>query len=81
MNSSMGQPILQQVESQNKGGALHWAANATAPTRLNRDRNGVTTLAVVTPLGYIRLDREHVGAVADAFAVDTEFVEDRQQQV
>ena len=46
--------------------------------------HGVTSLAVCNAtmfVAYFRLDREHIGAVADAVPVDSEFVEDRQQQV
>ena len=47
-------------------------------------RNGVTNLAVCNAsivVAYFWLDREHIGAVADAVPVDSELVEDCQQQV
>jgi len=41
-----------------------------------RRRSSVTRQRHLIPL-----DREHIGAVADAVPVDSELVEDRQQQI
>ena len=87
-------PDLRLVRSNLRGlcKACHSAITAeqvgwTTKSRVQRKRRFgryITDLAVrnaTIVVADFRLDREHIGAVADAVPVDSEFVEDSQQQV
>jgi hypothetical protein len=63
-------------------------STTTSPKDLNDSRPlktkmALQTLRPVTPdrLRFVRLDREHITAVADTVPVDSEFVDDCQQQI